>query len=376
MRIGAIVILIVAAILGGLLWASQHRSQAVVVSGVIEADEIRLGSRVGGRVSKVHFEEGQVIQQGDMLVELEPFDLTERAAQNEQLFLQAKAAYDKMTRGYRDEEKAQARAHVAQLKARLDELKNGPRKQEIQAAEADLAFAQAEQELSKQNLDRVSGLAKESAATKANLDQAQSEAKSAGSRVRARQEQLALLQEGTRPEQIEQAQAQVNEAQEALALMENGYRQEEIAEAYAAMQAADAARRVIQIQLAELQIRAPRDGIVEVIDLRAGDLVGANVPSISILDLSHMWIRAYVPENHLNLEIGDKLPITLDSYPGEEFSGRVSFIAREAEFTPSNVQTPEERSKQVFRIKVELDTGRDKLRPGMPVDLRLDKAAK
>jgi multidrug resistance efflux pump len=142
------------------------------------------------------------------------------------------------------------------------------------------------------------------------------------------------------------------------------------------MQAADAARRVIQIQLAELQIRAPRDGIVEVIDLRAGDLVGANVPSISILDLSHMWIRAYVPENHLNLEIGDKLPITLDSYPGEEFSGRVSFIAREAEFTPSNVQTPEERSKQVFRIKVELDTGRDKLRPGMPVDLRLDKAAK
>jgi HlyD family secretion protein len=86
-----------------------------------------------------------------------------------------------------------------------------------------------------------------------------------------------------------------------------------------------------------------------------------------------MWVRAYVPENRLNLQNGQKLRVTVDSFPGEDFIGTVSFVAREAEFTPSNVQTPEERSKQVFRIKVELESGLDKLRPGMAVDVWLNR---
>lgn len=373
MRIRIALFCVVIAVLATLLWISQRRTVPAVVSGVIEADEIRLGSRVGGRVSVVHADEGQLVKRGQKLVELEPYDLIEKAAQNEQLYLQAKAEHDKLTKGYRLEEKAQAKARVAQLKAKLEELEHGPRKQEIQTAEAELAFAKAEQEFANETFERAKNLAKDSAATKQALDQAESAAASSAARVRAREEQLALLQEGTRPEQKDQVRAQVEEAEQALALVEAGYREEDVAGAYAAMQAADSARRAIQIQINELEIRAPSDGSVEAIELQPGDLVGPNVPAVSLLDLSHMWVRAYVPENRLNLQNGQKLRVSVDSFPGEEFVGTVSFVAREAEFTPSNVQTPEERIKQVFRIKVELESGLDKLRPGMAVDVWLDR---
>ena len=107
------------------------------------------------------------------------------------------------------------------------------------------------------------------------------------------------------------------------------------------------------------------------IDLQPGDLVAPNAPVLSLLDTGHLWVRAYVPENRLDIQVGQKVPITVDSFPGKTFSGHISFISRQAEFTPNNVQTPEERSKQVFRIKVEIDEGRDVLRPGMTADVVL-----
>ena len=108
--------------------------------------------------------------------------------------------------------------------------------------------------------------------------------------------------------------------------------------------------------------------------MRPGDLVGANAPALSLLDPSRLWVRAYVPEGRLRLVIGQEVTLRVDPFPDETFRGRVSFIARDAEFTPGNVQTPEERSKQVFRIKVDLLDGFDRLRPGMSADVMLDDA--
>jgi len=146
------------------LMASQHRVRPLMVSGFIESDEIRLGSRVGGRVARVHVEEGQQVTKGDVLVELEPYDLVEREAQYQANYDQARAEHDKLSRGFRDEEKAQARARVDQLAARLLKLRNGPRPQEIEAARADLKLAQATLDLAQEaflaahrSWDRVSG---------------------------------------------------------------------------------------------------------------------------------------------------------------------------------------------------------------------------
>ncbi len=97
---------------------------------------------------------------------------------------------------------------------------------------------------------------------------------------------------------------------------------------------------------------------------------------MSIIDHQRLWVRAFVPQNRIGLQIGRKLRVTADSLPDQEFVGTVSFIARQAEFTPSNVQTPQEREKQVFRIKVNLLGGLKKLRPGMTADVWLDSASK
>ena len=123
----------------------------------------------------------------------------------------------------------------------------------------------------------------------------------------------------------------------------------------------------------ELTIKAPSSAVVESIDLQPGDLVGANVPAISLLDRGRLWVRAYVPENRLDLQDGQPMWVTVDSFPGEVFDAHISFVSREGEFTPRNMQTPEERSKQVFRIKVTLINGLDRLRPGMSADVWFEK---
>ena len=101
-------------------------------------------------------------------------------------------------------------------------------------------------------------------------------------------------------------------------------------------------------------------------------MVAAGAPVLSMIDHRHLWVRAYVPQNRIALQVGQRLRVTVDSLPHQEFIGTVTFIARQAEFTPSNIQTPEERAKQVFRIKVALEKGGESIRPGMTADVWLD----
>jgi multidrug resistance efflux pump len=362
---------LVALVLALVLVYSQRGSGPFKVSGLIEADEIRIGSRVGGRVARVRAVEGQTVAAGDVLVELEPFDLLERRAEAEKLFEARKAEYQKLTAGFRSEEIAQAQAHRDQLAARLQKLETGPRKQEIASARAQLSLAKAELELAHAKHDRVRKLTG-GAVSREELDRVESEVKTAQQRALVRDAELALLQEGTRPEEIAEARAQLEEADQAWKLRRQGYRPEDIAQARAAMEAAQATRRALDRQLEELTIRAPVAATVEAVELQPGDLVGANAPVLSLLDARTLWVRAYVPENRLTIQVNQKVRVTVDSFPGEPFAGHISYIARQAEFTPGNVQTPEERSKQVFRIKVTLDEGLDRLKPGMSADVWLE----
>ena len=124
------------------------------------------------------------------------------------------------------------------------------------------------------------------------------------------------------------------------------------------------------LQQKELKITAALDGVIESLELEPGDLAAAGAPVMSMLDSGELWVRAYLPER-LHLELGQKVSVTVDAFP-DAFDAEVTFISRQAEFTPSNVQTPEERSKQVFRLKVALRTGLDRLRPGMAGDVHFE----
>lgn len=155
-------------------------------------------------------------------------------------------------------------------------------------------------------------------------------------------------------------------------LQASRFRAEEIAEAQAAVQGAEAALHVIEQQIAELKIASPVPGHVEAVELQPGDLIAANAPALSIVSENSLWVRAYVPANRTTIKTGQEVTVQVDSFPRETFCGRVIFIARRAEFTPSNVQTIEERAKQVYRVKIEMLEGHDRLRAGMPADVRLD----
>ena len=308
---------------------------------------------------------------GEVMVELEPFQLRELLAQATAQLAQATATRDKVKTGFREEEIAQSKAHHDQLAANVELLVNGPRTEDISAAQSQFELAEAQFALAKLKHQRTEDLFAKKTTTQEDMDQATTELRVARSTMESQREALAKLKNGTRPEELAQARAEMEEAKQQWLLRKNGSRVEDIAEAEAAVQSADAAKRAIERQLDELTIKAPVDGTVEAVDLRPGDLVGANAPVISVMDTSQLWVRAYVPENRMALQIGDPVEVSVDSLPGERFAARITFLSRQAEFTPGNVQTPEERSKQVFRIKVTLDAGRDKLRPGMDADVWL-----
>jgi multidrug resistance efflux pump len=366
------VVIVVVLALCGLIAFSEFRQAPNHVSGFIEADEIRLGSRVGGRVRHVYVEEGQRVEPGQVLVSLEPFDLAEREKEASQTLAAKEADLRRLVAGLRPEEIAQAKSRFDQLQARLDLLVAGPRPQEIEAAKSRLAIAEAELKFARQNFDRQAELFQRSAVSREELDRATERLDAAEATVVMRREEHELLELGTRDEEIRQARAQVEEARHAWDLAKNGFRQEEIDEAKAARDAAQAALDAIKKQMAELDITSPVDGVVEALELQAGDLVPAGAPVLSVLDDRHLWVRAYVPQNRVGLQTGQKLRVRVDSYPNEEFLGEVTFISRQSEFTPANVQTPEERAKQVFRIKVTLQEGHEKLRPGMAADVWLE----
>jgi HlyD family secretion protein len=368
-------ILAAGAAVGWLYWR-QLRPVPFVVSGFIEADEIRVGSRVGGRVAQVNVEEGQAVRRGEPLFKIDPFDLNEQLAQAHAQLAGYKAELERLKAGYRREEIDQARAKRDQAKAARDKLVAGPRPQEIDIAREQLKSAQANLELAKTEHDRIARLREQHEAAPTEYDRAVRELKAAQAGVASAQQQLTLLEEGSRKEDIAQAEGALAEAEAALHMAEAGYRPEDIAKAAAQVQAGQAQVAAIQERLRELTVAAPTDCVVEAVDLRPGDLVAPNAPAVSLIDTSRLWVRSYVPEGRLgDVHLDQRVPVRVDSFPDDRFTGRITYIAQQAEFTPRNIQTPEERSKQVFRIKVTMDgPGRDRLRVGMVADVLFDEA--
>ncbi len=369
-RVIAAVVIVTGLVL--LLLYSQWRQPPQKISGFIEADEIRLGSRVGGRVQAIHVEEGVSVHAGDTLIDLAPFDLLDLRAQAAALAQSREADLKKLEAGFRPEEVAGAKAKHDELAARVEELVAGPRKETIAAARARVEQTKAEETYAQSSFEKTKATYDRQAATKEELDKAAQILATAKAAALMRKAELDELEAGTRKEDLDMARAQLEQAKQAWLLQQNGPRKEDIEAARAAAKAAEAALKAIDTQIGELKIVSPVNGVVESFDLRPGDLVAPNAPCMSMIDPSRLWVRAFLPENFPGITLGQKVTVTVDSYPGRKFPAHVAFIARQAEFTPSNVQTPEKRSLQVFRVKVYLDEGLDVLRPGMPADVWLD----
>jgi HlyD family secretion protein len=176
---------------------------------------------------------------------------------------------------------------------------------------------------------------------------------------------------------LDVARSQADQAREQLRLVEKGPRAERIEAQRAEVARADAAVRTQEAALDLMTARAPFAAVVTVRHREPGESLSPGAPAVTLANLNDRWVRIYVPENRVGrVRLGQAATLTTDSFPGTSFPGSVTFIASEAEFTPKNVQTAEERVKLVYMVKVRItdDPSRD-LKPGMPADVRLQEAA-
>lgn len=229
---------------------------------------------------------------------------------------------------------AEQKARIGEAAAVLERARRGPRGEELARARIALAAAQTE-----------------------------------------RRRQQALLRDGVIGQrEFDRAAVAESTAAETHRELQRGTRAEDVAAAEAALAAANARLAYLERQRAESVVAAPANGVVQTLDLRPGDLVAPNQPVASLLEQGQLWVRVYVPEPKLGLvRLGQRAAVTVDTFPEREFPGRVVEIRGQAEYTPRNVQTLDQRNDQVFGVKIELEQA-DELRAGMAVVARLDLA--
>ncbi len=241
-------------------------------------------------------------------------------------------------------EASELKARRDQMAAQVAELEAGPRKEELEEAKHSWEALAAELEQAQADAKRAEELFSTKTISSKEHDDAQSRVRTLEKNVAATRSRYDLLVAGTRPERINAAHAQLAE---------------------------------IEAQLREMKISAPSDSVLEVLSVKVGDVLPANREVATLLLPQHLWVRVYVPEPWLgHIRLGQSVKVRVDSDPNKDFAGVVEQIAREAEFTPRNVQTVGERIKQVFGIKIRLDNGEGKLRAGMAADVRFPQVGK
>ena len=328
-KIIPIVILLAAAGAAGVYYYPRltHKAAPVnqlTLSGNIEAHESLVGFKVPGRIVELPVEEGQQVAQGALLARLDDADLKQRIR------------IDEAAVGVRESDLALTLA--------------GTRHQEVKAAQQTMIDAEADLAEKKLDNEREQKLFARDEVSAQERDLAATALKRSEAIFKAAQQRYSEAVEGSRKEDIAIARANLNEAGASLGLS--------------------------QVNLSYSILRAPSAGVVTVRQAELGEVVAPGSPVVTIADLDHIWLRAYIAETDLgSIHWGQDAVITTDTYPGKQYHGRIAFIASTAEFTPKSVQTFKERVTLVYRIKIDIDNPIHELKPGMPADACIDLAA-
>ena len=346
---------------------TQRAAQPATVYGIVESRRVEVGSKIGGRVTEVLVEEGAIVDPETPLVRFDFAELRARLRQADARVAEAQARTEQLRRGLRPEEIAQAAAAAAAARAQWEAAKTGPRPQEIAQARAELQATTAELETAYATAKRLEQLANSGDISQQALDEATGRRNALNARARALRQRVLLLEAGTRKEDVQAAEQRMLQAEKAAVVARLGSRPEEIAQAQARLEQAQAEAAQLAVQLAEVEVRAPSRARVETVSVRPGDLVPAGRPVASLLEVSQTWVRAYVPAPDLGgWPVGTKVEVVLDS--GQRIAGTVQQVAAQAEFLPRNIQTREDRTHQVFAVKIQAPGA--ELRSGMAAEVR------
>ena len=378
----------------------------LVASGFLEAEEIYVTAETGGRVAEVLVDESDPVKAGDVVVRLDDALLQADRAQASAALSVARANLASIRAGATPEELAAAEAAVNEANASLKGSQGAagsawaaagnPQSIDVQIAAAntqtdlalrqiDVAKVQLEEARIKLNwLESLTGDDRDENAIEFQQYQVQileANVRAAEAQYQGAQQKLDLLnQQRGRPlsalaqahaaqSRVAIAQAQIDLAQAKFDLVKNGALPEEIRIAEAQVAAAQSQVDLITAQIAQLTLIAPIDGNVATRSIQVGEAATPNVALLTISDLSSLKLVVYIPDPKIGLvHPGAPVSIAVDSEPGKTFEGVVTLIARQAEFTPRNVQTEEDRVSLVFAVEISIDNADGVLKPGMPAD--------
>ena len=384
-RIPIILILIAIGVGAWWYWRLHNAKDGdrIFVSGNIELTQVDISFKMAGRMIDRKVTEGDWVKSGDLIATLDPVIYRQQKVRDQATVssaisnyqqLETAIAYQKATL---ESDIAARNAELNQSTAKLEVLLNGSRKQDIQQAEAGLADAKAQLEFARLDWDRAQTLFKNEDISKQQYDQARTKYDSARALVRQAEEKLSLVKEGPRQEDIAGARADVARAKAAVATAEANRlelkrKQEQLVAGRDDIDRSRAQVGISEAQLSDTEVSSPINGVVLVKSAEPGEVLAAGTTVVSIGDLEHPWLRAYINETDLGrVKLGQKVKLSTDSFPGKVYWGKVTYIASEAEFTPKQIQTKEERVKLVYRIKIEVDNSSHELKNNMPVDAEI-----
>jgi HlyD family secretion protein len=302
------------------------------VSGYVEATQVRIASKVPGRVESVWATEGARVQAGDRLVAVSTTD-----------------ADLALRRAHAERDQATANVRLLQAGSRPEDIRQA--EAQVAAAGSDRRAAAAELENAKADEARFEQLLQNRAGSQKQRDDAVTRRQLAEAKVAASDDRLRA-------------------ATAAVDRLKSGARPEELAAARARVAAIDAEIATLQHDKDEALVVAPLAGVIAQRLVEPGELITRGQPLVVLVDLDRAWANAYVEEPLIPQVVIDG-PVTVITDAGDRLPGKVAFVSPRAEFTPRNVQTATERAKLVYRVKVTVDNTRGLLKPGMPVEVEL-----
>ena len=374
-RIVGVLLVVAALAVGGpfaLRILNSGGAPAIQVTGNMEAMQVDVSAKIAGRILSLRVREGDRVTEGHLLVRLDDAELKAEVERAEAALKSAEAQLRDLLAGARRQEIEEARATVDRAQSQLNDLLAGSRREEIEQAREAVRSAEATRVWTERDLKRAQELFAKELIAMQEVDRARQAYEVAVAQERSARANLQMVEAGPRRDQIEAARAQLKAARDHLDLLLAGPRPFQVEAARGQVSQARAALDLAGSRLREAAIMSPINGVVLRKNLEAGEMANSGVSILTLVDPTDLWLRAYVPETDIGrIKVGMAARITIDAYKDRTFSGKITEIASEAEFTPKNVQTKKERVNLVFRIKIAVDNPQGLLKPGMPADAEI-----
>lgn len=296
---------------------NSEDKETIELSGTVETTNIIISSQVTGKIQEILIDEGEQVESGDTILIIEPDDYK----------IQLK----------------QAKAQRDMAAAKFELLKYGARSEDIEQAEKAVVQAKANFESAQSDFERMANLYEKQSITKKQYEDASTRLKIAEAQYQSAQQNLQKVKNIIRPQELSQAKASLN--------------------------AAEAQVELFKKRVNDCYIISSANGYITKLFIENSETVTPQTSLVKLTDLSEAEVTIYISETDLGrIKLGQKADVFTDTFPDKNYEGRVTYISPEAEFTPKNIQTKEERTKLVFAVKITLPNPEHELKAGMPVD--------